>query len=47
MDLKKGQLLNKFSNISRPTNLKKDQNCFLGFEKAKPGNPAHRACTPG
>ena len=42
--IKKGQLPNKFSKISRPTNLKKDQICFLGLEKTKhlnlePGNP--------
>ena len=35
---KKGQLLNKFSKISRPTNLKRGQICFFGLEKAKPGN---------
>ena len=36
--IKKGQLLNKFSKISRTTNLKKNK-FFGGFEKAKLDNP--------
>ena len=39
--LKKGQLLNKFSKISRPTNFKEGQIWFFGLEKAKPGNSAN------
>ena len=36
--LKQGQLLDKLLKISRQTNFKKGQICFLGLEKAKPGN---------
>ena len=39
LTFKKGQLPNKVSTISRPTNLKKGQYCLFGPEKAKPGNP--------
>ena len=39
----KGQLLNKFSKISRPTDFKKDQICYFWTGKGQPDNPAKNA----
>ena len=41
-DLKKGQLVNKFSTISKPKNFKKGQICFFCLEKAKSVNPVDK-----
>ena len=40
IDFKKGQILNKFKQMSRATE-KRPNLSFFGLEKAKPGNPGY------